>query len=99
MSVTMPDRQAEPAGGFLVHPETVRKHQEALLVLSDGSVWKGRSDLLSGLDLTSLKSHLSSLPAAGEGATLRGCITAAGATTPLHAAVALAVAQGEIGRP
>ena len=43
MSVTMPDRQAEPAGGFLVHPETVRHNQEALLVLSDGSVWKGRS--------------------------------------------------------
>ena len=89
MSVTMPDRQAEPAGGFLVHPETARHNQEALLVLSDGSVWKGRSvgspagatgdvrlvgglaavgetGLLSGLDLTSLKSHLSTLPAAGE---------------------------------
>jgi hypothetical protein len=29
----------------------------------------------------------------------RGCVSAAGATTPVHRAVALAVARGEIGRP
>ena len=28
-----------------------------------------------------------------------GCVSAAGATTPVHRAVALAVARGEIGRP
>ncbi|MGA2512972.1 MAG: hypothetical protein ABSG37_05080 [Candidatus Limnocylindrales bacterium] len=122
MSVFMPDRQAEPAGGFLVPSEASQGNREALLALSDGSVWRGRSvgspgaatgdvrlvgrlvavgeaGLLSGLDLTSFQGHLRSLHHAGEIAAPRGCITAAGATIPLHAAVALAVARGEIGRP
>jgi hypothetical protein len=122
MSAFMPNRQAESAGGFVVHPDVVHRNQEALLALSDGSVWKGRSvgnpagatgdvrlvghlaavgetGLLSGLDVASFQRHLGSLPRAGKSAAVRGCITAAGATTPLHAAVAVAVAQGEIGRP
>lgn len=122
MSLFMSDRQAQSAGGFLVHPDAVPSNQEALLALSDGSVWKGRSvgspggatgdvrlvghlaavgetGLLSGLDVASFQRHLGSVPRAGESATVRGCITAAGATTPLHATVAVAVAQGEIGRP
>jgi hypothetical protein len=122
MSLFMSDRQAQSAGGFLVHPDAVPSNQEALLALSDGSVWKGRNvgspsgatgdvrlvghlaavgetGLLSGLDVASFQRHLGSLPHADERATVRGCITAAGATTPLHAAVAVAVAQGEIGRP
>jgi len=122
MSVFMPDRQADPAGGIFAPAGGLQCSGEAILALSDGSVWKGRSvgspaaatgtvrlvgrlvavgetGLLSGLDLASFQRHLRSLPGAGEMATLRGCITAAGATIPLHAAVALAVARGEIGRP
>jgi hypothetical protein len=121
MSVLTTDRQAEPVGGLLVHPENPGRNEEALLVLSDGSVWRGRSigsttaasgdvrlvgslaavgeaGLLSGLDLNSFKRHVSAQLPAGEG-VLRGCLTAPGATFPLHAAVALAVARGEIGRP
>ncbi len=37
--------------------------------------------------------------AALAGRALRGCATAAGATTPIHAEVARAMARGEIGRP
>jgi hypothetical protein len=121
MSVFIPDRQAEPAGGFLVPSEVGRRDLEALLVLSDGSVWRGRSvgstaaasgnvrlvgslaavgeaGLLAGLDLNSFRNHLRGQDS-GQGATVRGFITAIGATFPLHAAVALAVARGEIGRP
>ena len=121
MSVFMSDRQAQPAGGFLVHPDAVQGNQEALLVLSDGSVWRGRNvggtaaasgdvrlvgslaavgeaGLLAGLDLDSFQEHLRSRDS-GRGTPLRGFITATGATFPLHAAVALAVARGEIGRP
>ena len=58
----------------------------------------GEAGLLSLLDAESLARHVADrLPGRG-GAALRGCITAAGATYPIHAAVALAVARGEIGR-
>jgi len=117
MSVVTRDRRAEPAGGFPFYPVVGPRDQEALLVLSDGTVWRGRSvgsattargavrvvgalaavgeeGLLAGLDVSAFKKHLQ-----GQDATVRGCITATGATYPLHAAVALAVARGEIGRP
>jgi hypothetical protein len=48
-------------------------------------------------EFVSLVRHLqAALDAPSE---IRGCVTARGATTPLHAAVALAVARGEIGSP
>ncbi len=59
----------------------------------------GEDGRLSGIDPASLGAHLASARAAGHAAGVRGCVTAAGATTPLHAQVALAVARGEIGRP
>lgn len=116
------NRRSDCAGGLFVRSDDTRGGEEALLVLSDGSVWKGRSvgsgvatagdvrvvdglaavgktGLLSGLDLNSFQRHLTSRTKAGEGAAVRGCITAAGATYPVHAAVALAMARGEIGRP
>lgn len=37
--------------------------------------------------------------ASADGLAVRGCVTARGATTPVHEAVARAVARGEIGRP
>jgi hypothetical protein len=48
-------------------------------------------------DFVSLVRHLRPTPDAPR--DIRGCVTARGATSPLHAAVALAVARGEIGRP
>lgn len=48
-------------------------------------------------DFVSLVRHLQAAPDAPN--EIRGCVTARGATTPLHAAVALAVARGEIGGP
>lgn len=38
-------------------------------------------------------------PSQGRLGGLRGCVSAAGTTTPVHRAVALALARGEIGRP
>jgi hypothetical protein len=118
------DRQASEAGGFLVDPSVpaARDAAEALLVLTDGSVWHGWSartspavagevrvvgevalvgaeGRLSGLHSASFQAHLASARSAGQGVGVRGCLTAAGATTPLHAKVALAVVRGEIGRP
>lgn len=58
----------------------------------------GTEGRLSGLCTASFQAHLASARSAGRGVG-RGCLTAAGATTPLHAKVALAVVRGEIGRP
>jgi hypothetical protein len=118
------DRQAAEAGGFLVGPSShaAQGAAEALLVLADGSVWRGWSDTtspavagevrvvgevalvgaegrLSGLHSASFQAHLASARSAGQGVGVRGYLTAAGAATPLHAKVALAVVRGEIGRP
>jgi hypothetical protein len=120
MGASTQNRQAGSAGGCCYEPGVKGRDHEALLVLSDGSVWSGRSvgstavasgevrlvgslaavgegGLLAGLDLKSLQKHLSAKNA--RRGAIRGCITAAGATFPLHAAVALAVARGDIGRP
>jgi hypothetical protein len=59
----------------------------------------GAEGRLSGLRTASFQAHLASARSAGRGIGIRGCLTAAGATTPLHAKVALAVVRGEIGRP
>lgn len=37
--------------------------------------------------------------ASADGRAVRGCVTARGATTPVHEAVARAIARGQIGRP
>ncbi len=47
----------------------------------------------------SLRAHLAGLRPNALSSRIRGCLTASGATTPIHAKVALAVARGEIGRP
>lgn len=117
------DRQASPAGGFLVDPsgQVPRGRAESLLILADGSIWRGWSagssaavagevrligDIalvgdqgrLTGACWAPLLAHL--VDARTEGRTgIRGCMTASGATSPLHATVGLAVARGEIGRP
>jgi AMMECR1 domain-containing protein len=62
-----------------------------------GSAAVGESTLLDPRNSVLLERHLRA--AASAGSQLRGCITAVGATTPLHAAVALAIARGEIGWP
>jgi hypothetical protein len=59
----------------------------------------GAEGRLSGIHSESFLAHLASADPAGEGLGVRGCLTAAGATTPHHAKVALAVVRGEIGRP
>lgn len=119
------DRQAPGAGGrFVPRPsEPPEKLPEALLALTDGSIWRGRSvgtpavvagpvsivgevvvvkgrevGLLRDVETAALARHLAAASATG-GGTARGCLTAAGATLPHHAAVALAVARGEIGQP
>lgn len=124
MSEFVEDRPPLPAGGLVVPgPDSVvadPADREALLVLSDGSVWRGlrvgaggaavgevswcagfaavgESTLLNPRDSVLLERHLRAAVSAGS--RLHGCITAVGATTPLHAAVALAIARGEIGRP
>lgn len=117
------DRPPRPAGGFVVPaPDSLAADpagREALLVLSDGSVWCGLrigagaaavgevswragfaavgESILNPRDSGLLERHLRA--AASAGSQLHGCITAVGATTPLHAAVALALARGEIGWP
>jgi hypothetical protein len=59
----------------------------------------GPEGRLSGLPGALFQAHLASAGSAGPGVGIRGCLTAAGATTPHHAKVALAVVRGEIGRP
>jgi hypothetical protein len=59
----------------------------------------GDEGMFSGLCTASLRSHLDSARSAGRGAAVRGFLTGPGATTPIHAQVALAVLRGEIGRP
>ncbi len=67
----------------------------------------GARVLVGGCEVASLSDpeaarvarHLSQAPDRGVGAGPHGCVSAAGATTPVHRAVALAVARGEIGRP
>lgn len=116
-------RQAPPAGGFFVGPsaKAPRGTAEALLILADGSIWRGWSarntgavagDVtlvgdtalvgdearLTGPGWASLLAHLIDARVQGQ-RDIRGCMTAPGATSPLHATVGLAVARGEIGRP
>jgi hypothetical protein len=118
------DRRASEAGGFVVDSgsDPARGTAEALVVLADGSVWRGwttrtspaaagevrvvgdvalvgAEGRLSGLVKASFQAHLASARSADRGIGIRGCLTAAGATSPLHAKVALAVVRGEIGRP
>jgi hypothetical protein len=59
----------------------------------------GAEGRLSGLRGAAFEAHVASAGSAGPGIGIRGCLTAAGATTPHHAKVALAVVRGEIGRP
>lgn len=59
----------------------------------------GTEGRLSGLRGASFEAHLARAGSAAAGVGIRGCLTAAGATTPHHAKVALAVVRGEIGRP
>jgi hypothetical protein len=59
----------------------------------------GVDGLLLGPSAATLQAHLSHAGSVGRGAGMRGFLTAPGATTPLHAKVALAVLRGEIGRP
>ncbi len=55
--------------------------------------------ILDGPDAAAFARHVSSTHEASGGGGVRGCLSAGGATSPLHAAVALAMARGEIGRP
>lgn len=54
---------------------------------------------LSDPEAARVADHLSQSSAPGDRVGPHGCVSAAGATTPVHRAVALAVARGEIGRP
>lgn len=53
---------------------------------------------LASADAEDLARHLATATGAGQ-AGRRGCVSAPGATLPIHRVVALAVARGEIGRP
>lgn len=63
------------------------------LVIVDGP----EIGLLQGVDVEQLVHHL--VGPTGSGVVAYGCITAAGASLPQHATVAVALARGEIGRP
>jgi hypothetical protein len=54
--------------------------------------------VVRGIDVRALKRHLGET-AAGQGPGTMACLTAPGAVLPIHAAVAQAIARGEIGRP
>jgi hypothetical protein len=54
---------------------------------------------LSDPEAARIAHHLSETTDPGVHGGPHGCVSAAGATTPVHRAVALAVARGEIGRP
>jgi hypothetical protein len=54
---------------------------------------------LSDPEAARVTQHLSEATDSGVGDGPHGCVSAAGSATPVHRAVALAVARGEIGRP
>jgi hypothetical protein len=54
--------------------------------------------VVRGIDVAALHHHLAAA-APGQGPGTMACLTAPGAVLPIHAAVARAIARGEIGRP
>ena len=85
---------------------SVRRTDSAVAVTGSVRV-VGARVLIGGSEVASLSApeaariaqHLSETTDPGAGDEPHGCVSAAGATTPVHRAVALAVARGEIGRP